>query len=258
MAFANLLLIVLAPLWSAQENTQSLAGDWKVRLDPEGNGQIEQWFANPIEGEKIALPGTTDLAGLGYPLDRESMSYDGAFVDSSWPGVEPTERVDETGHLVREFMYIGKAWYQREIEVPEDWQDRRLFLQLERVMWKSEVWVDDQYFGSNDSLTTAHEYDLRFLQPGKHQLTVCVDNGMVHDIGILGHAYGPETQSRWNGMVGELKLIAKPKFHIQDLKIFAPADAKQLRVEALLHHLAPQPSHGKLQLQVVTTEGVRG
>jgi beta-galactosidase len=255
MAFAHLLLLVFAPLMSAQETTQSLAGEWRVRLDPEGSGQIEQWFAAPIDGEEIALPGTTDLAGLGNQLNRQSMCYDAPFVDSVWPGVQPTIRADETGHLLREFMYIGKAWYQRDFVVPEDWQQRRLFLHLERVMWKSEVWIDEQYFGSNDSLTTAHEYDLRFLQPGKHRLTVCVDNGMVHDIGILGHAYGPETQSRWNGMIGDLKLTAKPKFHLQDLRVHAPADGRKLRVDAVLHHLASQPSTGKLQLQVVTIDG---
>ena len=43
-------------------------------------------------------------------------------------------------------------------------------------------------------------------EPGKHTLTIRVDNRMIHNTGTIGHAYGPETQTRWNGIVGEISL----------------------------------------------------
>jgi hypothetical protein len=59
---------------------------------------------------------------------------------------------------VREHYYIGPAWYQREIDVPENWAGSPLRLKLERVIWESRVWVDDREIGSCDSLAAPHVY----------------------------------------------------------------------------------------------------
>jgi Glycosyl hydrolases family 2, sugar binding domain/Glycosyl hydrolases family 2, TIM barrel domain len=255
MILTHVLLLVGILGVPAQESVQSLAGTWQVRLDPEDQGRTQEWFIDRIDGRAIRLPGTTDLAELGFALDRKSMSYPVPFADSVWPGRAAAKRLDQAGHLVRTHMYIGKAWYQREIEIPPSWSGRLLTLSFERVMWQSELWIDGQSFGRQDSLTTPHQYQLGRLSPGKHRLTVCVDNGMIHDIGILGHAYGPETQSRWNGMIGELRLTAKPEFHLQNLRVFAPADASKLRAEIQLHAPPGQAFSGTLEVQVSSLDG---
>ena len=49
--------------------------------------------------------------------------------------------------------------------------------ELERSHWKSSVWLDKEYIGSNLSLSTAHVYDIGVVQEaGVHQLTVRIDN----------------------------------------------------------------------------------
>lgn len=257
MAILHLLLLALVPNWSTQEYEHSLAGEWQVRLDPKGEGQLGQWFTGPIAGTEISLPGTTDLAGIGYPLDFSTMSYGTPFTDSEWPGRPAAERLDEAGHLVRRHMYLGKAWYQRTIQIPETWHNRRVVLELERVMWQSDVWVDDQYFGSKDSLTTAHRFDLGVLAPGNHRLTIRVGNGQIHELGILGHAFGPETQSRWNGIIGEMKLTAKPHFFVERIRVDAPADPKQLRANVVLHNLSDGQIEGDLTLSVTSIDGTQ-
>ncbi len=82
----------------------------------------------------------------------------------------------EINILTRVFPYFGVAWYQREIEIPERWSGKHLFFLMERTKTSS-VWVDGRFAGSQNSLTTAHRYELsRFLTPGKHLLTVCINN----------------------------------------------------------------------------------
>ena len=49
-------------------------------------------------------------------------------------------------------------------------------LHLERVHWQSTVWVDGREAGKGDSLGTPHEFDLGELTPGKHVLTLRIDN----------------------------------------------------------------------------------
>ena len=43
---------------------------------------------------------------------------------------------------------------------------------------------------------------------------------MIHPIGNKNHAYGEQTQSRWNGIVGKLELYARPATNIESVRIF--------------------------------------
>ena len=174
---------------------------------------------------------------------------------TQWPGTNPVSRADEAGQLVREWFYVGKAWYQRELEIPGDWADKILDLRLERVLWKSLVWIDDRYMGSFDSLVTEHRYELGRLETGKHRLTICVDNSMVHNIGILGHSYTPETQTRWNGIVGDIELLATPAIAVGGLQIFPAADGKSVRVQISLRNAQAGQQSAALVLEIRDQDG---
>ena len=105
--------------------TCSLAGTWRFRLDPKKVGIEQQWYATRLPDE-IKLPGTTDEAKLGLPNPAKP-SLDG---------------------LYRPNVYAGPAWYQRDIEIPADWQGKRVELFLERVHWETRVWLDGREIGT--------------------------------------------------------------------------------------------------------------
>ena len=108
---------------------------------------------------------------------------------------------------------IGKAWYQREINIPKNWDGKEIVLTLERVLWQSTVFIDDKKVESRQSLIGSHDYDLNaYLTPGKHTLTVLIDNSDFYpNINVTGdrypievnqemaHAYTNHTQIKWNG-----------------------------------------------------------
>ena len=187
--------------------TLSLAGRWRFQLDPHDVGRQSKWFQRELD-DSIQLPGTTDDAKKGYRLNPETMTYPVDVLRTRWPNTADVIRADQAGQLVRPYYYVGKAWYQRTLEIPAGWAGRFVQLRLERVIWQTRVWLDDRAIGSHDSLVAEHRYDLGIVSPGRHCLTICVDNDLVHNIGIIGHAYGPETQSRWNGIVGRIDLTA--------------------------------------------------
>lgn len=230
----------------------SLEGQWKVRLDAEDKGTGDKWYQSGFnDSVNIELPGTLDEAKIGYKLDVENMNYGVAFEDSDWPSRNVQERVDRSGHLVSEYMYIGKAWYQRKINIPAEWESKHIRLVLERVFWKSDVWIDGKYFGSNDSLVAEHWYDIGNFEAGEHLLTICVDNGLVHNIGIAGHAYGPETQSRWNGILGDIKLVATDAVFIRQLQVYPAKDRKSVKVKARLANMTDNDVEGNLLFKIV-------
>jgi beta-galactosidase/beta-glucuronidase len=231
-------------------NELKLAGSWRFRLDPDGVGQRSRWFAESLGDETIQLPGTTDQAGKGYTLDPQTMSYAVPFDHSTFPGTQLSTRVDERGFLVRPFMYIGAAWYQRTFTVPENWRRKHVRMRLERVMWTSRAWIDGNEVGSRDSLVTPHVYDLGRLAPGEHRLTVLVDNSMAQNMGTIGHAYGPETQSRWNGIVGEIELTATDPQFVKDVQVYPASDRRTVRVRAIVANHADETASANLTLTV--------
>ncbi|WP_449438255.1 sugar-binding domain-containing protein [Pedobacter steynii] len=111
--------------------------------------------------------------------------------------------------MSRAYKYIGAAWYSREINIPANWKNMEVNLFLERVMWQSKVWVDDKPVGTEDALAVPHVHNLGKLKPGKHRITLRIDNDLIYNIGDKGHVYTEYTQSIWNGAVGKLELRAK-------------------------------------------------
>ena len=49
------------------------------------------------------------------------------------------------------------------------------------------MWLDDKPVGTNVSLSTPHVYDLGVgLTPGRHRLSIRVDNRLQVEVGSLG------------------------------------------------------------------------
>lgn len=162
----------------------NLSGAWSFALDGNDLGVDECWFKKTLQ-ETIYLPGSTDEGGFG----------------------EVVEEVD-LHRFNRVHRFIGAAWYQKEILIPEG-EGRRLVLFLERCMWETRVWVDDQYAGEGESLCCPHEFDLtKWLTPGKHRISIRVDNSPKYHLGIRGHAYSEDMQTIWNGITGRIELRA--------------------------------------------------
>jgi hypothetical protein len=147
--------------------------------------------------------------------------------------------------------YVGAAWYQREIEVPKDWQGKRLALFLERPHWKTTVWLDGRPLGSNDSLGTPHVYELgRDITPGKHQLTIRIDNRMIVDVGNNAHSVSDHTQGNWNGIAGRLELQATDSIWIDEVHVYPNIKDRTVKVEVTLGNLTGRSGVGELTARV--------
>src|SRR5512133_474394 len=120
----------------ANASTIHLSGNWRFQLDPDNQGVTQNWFMKDLN-ETCKLPGTTDENGFGTP---------------NTPQTQSTKPIFQ--HLTRKHTYLGPAWYQTTISIPESWNNRNVELFLERVLWESTVWVDDRKIGSADSLVT--------------------------------------------------------------------------------------------------------
>lgn len=204
----TLLYACLCALASAAD-TIDLSGAWRFQLDPMGFGKTpgSELYLDKLS-ETIMLPGSTDEAGKGV---RNNARY-----------------VDR---LSRKFEYQGPAWYQREVVIPESWAGKHIELHLERCHWETTVYVDGVLAGVEEHLSTPNRFDLSaMLKPGVHTLTICVDNRLKYPMDQWNHGTTEYTQTNWNGIVGNISLIAKEQVRMGRTTVYPDVKGHRVKV----------------------------
>lgn len=236
----------------------SLAGPWRFALDRQGTGIDERWFAKDLSS-KIALPGNLEAQGYGDEITGDT-PWTTPANESYWKRLTLYAKYRRPGNVKIPFWwqperyYVGKAWYQRDIEIPAEWQGKRVALTLERVHWESQVWLDDRPLGVQNGLHTPHHYELGAnLAPGKHRLTVCVDNRVVVDVGLSSHGLGDQTQGNWNGIVGRIELSATSPIWIEDTQAYPDFQKKQTVIKVQIGNATGLPGSGILRAGAART-----
>lgn len=179
----TLLSLFLITLGMRAQTERSLAGRWAVTLeDAEG------------KTDSISLPGTLDTHQLGSPTPIGST----------------------TTHLTRRFTYAGAARYERTIDIPKAWARKDIFLHLERTK-PTTVYVDGRQVSYKNNISTPQVHPLGKLKAGRHRISLLVDNsrGLPRQLYASSHAVTEDTQTNWNGVIGELFLSTSDSIHIQ-------------------------------------------
>lgn len=186
----------------------------------------------------IDLPGTLDDVGLGERITHDS-----------------SLSVANLAHLQRERAFVGRAWYQLAINIPDHFKGQRAVLTLERALWRTQLWVNGERLGEQISLSTPHRYvieRLDTLKRGLHVLSLLVDNrDQIPGLHARDTAYFPPSQTltgaytehaqvKWNGILGEVSLRLAPDLGVRDLQVFPEPDSLRLRLRARPRQLAPQ------------------
>ena len=215
-------------------DVQSLQGQWRFALDPNDRGLTEQWQTQSL-GATIHLPGSLQEQGYGYDIGVET-PWTGQVIDQSWYKSPDYEKYRQPGNIKIPFWlnpdkhYVGVAWYQKEIEIPEAWSGRPVELELERTHWETTLFLDGKEMGKHESLFTPYRYTFKELNPGKHMLTLRVDNRLNIAVGINAHSVSDNTQTNWNGVVGVINLTAKPSLFVEDIQIYPDVIGKTVKV----------------------------
>jgi len=228
--FISIILLILIFTGCHHSDSLPLNGNWHVKLDPEDE-QLKNSPASKISGE-ILLPGS--LAEAGFGVETAGSDY---------------------GNLTPGYKYTGKAWYEKEIVIPPSWEGKNVELFLERILWESRVFVDNKELSVQDALGTPHRHKLGKIPPGSHNLAIQVDNEMIHNIGDKGHAYGEYTQSIWNGIVGNMELLANDDLYISDVKTFPDITSDELRIEISVNSVSEEMT--KITYEIISLSSGR-
>jgi hypothetical protein len=224
---SNALLVMFLGVMSTfvhgEVKSLPLAGTWRFALDPNGVGETEKWFTRELT-DTITLPGTLAENRKG-------------------PRGEPRANVSE---LSSEYPYEGVAWYQRMIDIPTEWKGCLGELYLERSKITS-VWLDDLCIGTNNALGVAQVYPISSPTPGQHRLTVRVDSKAKLPASG-GHMVTTSVQTKWNGLLGDLHLVAHDPVWIARLRVVPDVTQRTARVTLFVRNVTGKPQKGKVML----------
>lgn len=187
----------------------NLAGTWQFALDKEKKGIEQEFYKKTSFTDEISLPTTTAEAKKGE---------------------KGTERF--TGYLTETYHFEGYAWYLREVLIPKEETGKRFFFSMERTR-KSTVWVDGERVGSFNSFYVEHRYELtNRLTPGTHIIVVLIDNTDYVSGG--GHMTSPDTQTNWNGILGEICLKSVEDISIDKMWLYPSRKEKKVDIRLQL------------------------
>lgn len=240
------------------DNKQSLQGEWRFALDRNDRGLAEQWYTRSLT-DTIHLPGSLQEQGYGDEVGIET-PWTGQIVDKSWYDSPLYEKFRQPGNIKVPFWlnpdrhYVGVAWYQKEIDIPASWNGSPVQLELERTHWETTLFLDGVEMGKHESLSTPYRHTFKELTPGKHTLTLRVDNRVNIEVGVNAHSVSDHTQSNWNGVIGMISLTAKPSLYIDDIQIYPNIADKTIKVAVSLDGTATT-NDATLLLQVEKKDG---
>ena len=209
-------LLLFANILPSAAQTIDLSGQWQFRIDRDGKGESEAWYAatTPFD-DTILLP-----ASMPQRLKGDDISVNtrwvGSLYDSSYFFNPYMKRYRNPGKdmklqffLTPDKHYVGKAWYKKTITLPDSADLPMYALYLERPHITTQVWVNGEKVDRmQKSLSVPHVFYLYgMLNPGENTIAICVDNDPeTVKVGQDSHSITDQTQGDWNGIVGKMEL----------------------------------------------------
>ena len=195
----------------------SLEGIWDVELADGTTGSMK-------------LPGTLDESRIGHKDCGANQWHPDAALGNADGEVDKDAPI--ATRFTRRFTYEGAARISRDIDIP-DYGNNRLFVKAERARWLS-LTVDGKECSVflQGTLSTPYIYELTGIKPGMHSFTFISDNsypGMPKDAICYSSAATDETQTNWNGIVGEILMYTKPQSFISGLRVYPRLKADAVR-----------------------------
>jgi beta-glucuronidase len=199
---------MLRPQDSATRERKALDGLWRFRIDVDGIGRAERWFAEPLR-------------------DAQDMAVPASYNDLVDPGLRD---------------HVGEVWYQRTVRVPRGWAGERVVLYFESATHRATVWVGDQEVVRHEGGYTPFEADIGSVAPPGElvRITVCVDNTLSFQTippGVVEQTPAGRRQRYWHdfynyaGLHRTVWLACTPSARVEDVTVVTGLDGTTGTVE---------------------------
>lgn len=207
-------------LWDGAYMRILLNGKWHVVLEDGTTGQMD-------------LPGTLDENGIGHRDVGANQWHPDAVLGNAAGEIDKDAPI--ATRFTRRHTYEGEARISRKITVP-DYGTDRLFVLAERAR-ALRLLVDGEACAvfRQGTLSTPYIFELTGAAPGEHEFTFLSDNsypGMPKAAICYSSAATDETQTNWNGILGECSMYTRPQNFIDSVRVYPRAVKKEEKNKA--------------------------
>ena len=207
-------------LWDGAYMRILLNGKWHVVLEDGTTGQMN-------------LPGTLDENGIGHRDVGANQWHPDEVLGNAAGEIDKDAPI--ATRFTRRYTYEGEAKISRKITVP-DYGTDRLFVLVERAR-ALRLLVDGEVCRvfRQGTLSTPYIFELTGAAPGEHEFTFLSDNsypGMPKAAICYSSAATDETQTNWNGILGECSMYTRPQNFIDSLRVYPRAVKKEEKNKA--------------------------
>jgi len=193
---------------------KSLNGIWKFKWSPDPQSRPADFYLEKYPTDKwdnILVPGNWELQGFGTPI----------YVNIKFPFKPDPPRVTSvpaknfTSFLERD--PVGS--YCTTFTVPDNWNNKLVFINFGGVLSAMYVWVNGQKVGYSENSMSPAEFDItKYIRNGENKLAVEVyrwcDGSYLEDQDIW----------RLSGIFRDVDLVARTKTFISDFFVKAVPD----------------------------------
>lgn len=187
----------------------------------------------------VTLPGTLDENNIGYADSGEDQRLP--------PGERKGGGAPIAGRFTRKHTYEGPVTFRRVV----DWQPpqgRRVFFQVGRAR-HLRLLVDGQEVPpfEEPTISTPYVFEVTGLVKPGSQVELISDNsypGWPHDAIVYSSAATDETQTNWNGVLGDLGLRDEAPVFLRSVRVYPGEETLSVQVEVS----ATQAYRGTLSL----------
>jgi hypothetical protein len=196
-----------------REQWLNLNGLWDFRFDPQNLGEKEKWYGNPDTFDRkilVPFPWGSKLSGV--------------------------DNIAEIG------------WYHRQIEIPSDWNGKKVFIVFGASDWITTAWLDGQNIGTFQGGYTPFEFEITpYIKKGeKQQLVVRVD-----DSPFPYKLNGKQGYGQAKGIWQTVYMEARGECFIKSIKITPDIDRQRVIVKVT----ASQPGTGNTFIKIKILNG---
>ncbi len=182
---------------------KSLNGEWKFKWSENTDSRPLNFYTQGFDAsdwDDIEVPSNWQLKGYGIPIYTN--------IKHPFPAQPPKILIDNP---------VGS--YIKTFTIPEDWDDKQVFIHFDGVQSAFYIWLNGQRIGYSQGSMTPAEFDFTpFIQTGENVLALQVfrwsDGSYLED------------QDFWrlSGIHRDVYLMATPKLHIRDYFVMTDLD----------------------------------
>lgn len=183
------------------------------------------WKAE-IEGKiyDMSLPGTLDESGIGNKDLGKNQWHPDAVEAKDKSAFD--ENAPIATRFTRKVTYEGAAKISKALKHPTP-AGMRLFLHVERAR-ALRLYVGGTEVNpvSKANISTPYEFEVTDLLEEETNVVFISDNsypGWPHDSIVNSSAATDETQTNWNGLIGEIYLEERPSAYVSEMLVFTVA-----------------------------------